>query len=119
GTSVVLAARRASAETMAVVAQPGIAAGLLHSATIRMDDMAAGAARVAVVARIVVRSEEPHVRIVEPRLQDVEDRNRHPQPGRGAAVRLLQIRTSRLVEKLNLAGRVRVADLGEQRLDGS
>src|SRR5207302_5538857 len=101
----------------AAIAEFGVRAGLLHVAAVGVGDMTAGTTGIAVVARIVVRPEEPHVRVVEPSLKDVEDWDRDAQPGRRAAIRLFQIRPSGLIEELDFTGRVRVADLGELRLD--
>src|SRR3546814_14348786 len=51
-------------------------------AVVGIDDMAAGAARMAVIARLVVGAHEPHEGIVEAGLVDVERGDRHAQPGR-------------------------------------
>ena len=57
------------------------------------------------------------VGIVEPGLGDVEDRDRDPQPGARAAVRLADVGAPRLLEQLQLAGRIGSADLGELGAD--
>ena len=82
-------------------------------AVVRVDHVAARAARRAIVARVVVRAHEPQERIVEARLVHVQHGDRHAQAGAGAAVRLAQVGTARLFQALQLAELVRVADLGE------
>jgi len=109
--------RRVAAGRGAAVAKRAVRAAFLDVAVVAIDDMAAGAARIAVVARVVVSSEKPHRRVVEAGLGDIEHRDRHPQPRRRPAVRLPQIGPSRLVELLDFAGRVGVADLREDRVD--
>ena len=79
--------------------------------------MAPRTARMAIIARLVVGPDEPHVRIVEPRLLQVEDRDRDAQPGAGAAARLLEIGAPGLLEPLDRAGRIGEADLGKLRAD--
>src|SRR5215469_7065864 len=107
---------RVAAKAHAAIAERGVGAAFLRVAVIGIDHMAAGAARIAVVAGIVVGPHEPHGGIVETRLGDVEDRDRDPETRRRAAFRLAQIGSAGLVELVDVAGRVRIADLGELRV---
>src|SRR5690606_16062681 len=88
-------------------------ASSVSAAIVGVDHVAARAARMAIVARLVVGAHEPHERIVEPGLVDVEDRDRHAQPGARPPVRLLEVGPARLLEPLDRAGRVGKADFGE------
>src|SRR5690606_30965016 len=56
-------------------------------------------------------------RIVEPRLVDVEDRDRDPETGARPTVRLLEIGPAGFFETLDRAGWIRQADFGELRDD--
>ena len=100
-----------------VAPEPGVGQRMARLAIVGIDDMAACAARMAVVAGLVVGPHEPGEGIVEPRLVDVEHRNGHAKAGSGATVRLLEIGPPRLLQPLDLATRARQADLGELRVD--
>jgi hypothetical protein len=89
---------------------PGIAVVGIHG-------MAGGAARAAVVARVVVGAQHPQVRVVEAGLGEVDHRHRHPVASARATVRLPQVRPARLVEALQEAQHVGQADLGEGGVD--
>ena len=102
---------------LAVAAEAGVGQAVPRLAVVGVDDVAAGAAGVAIVARLVVGAHEPHERVVEPGLVDVEDRDRDAKAGAGAAVRLADVGPARLLEPLDAAGRVGQADLGELGVD--
>ncbi len=87
-----------------------VRAGVARVAIVRVDDVARGAAGRAIVARAVVGAEEPHERVVEARLVDVEHRHGDARAGAGAAVGLVEVRPARLFEasgsgRANSAGR--------------
>ena len=90
-----------------------IAKAVARFAVVGVDHVAARTARMAIVARLVVGSHEPQERIVEPGLVNVEDRDRHPQPGAGAAVGLLEVGPSGFFEPLDLSAGIWQADLGK------
>src|SRR3546814_12986439 len=69
--------------------------------------MAARAARLAIVAGLVVGPHEPHIGVVEARLVEVEDRDGDAQPGAGTAVRLLEVGAAGFFEPLDAAGGIR------------
>ena len=73
----------------------------------------------AIIARLVVGPHEPHQRIVEACLMDVEHRDRDAQPRAGTAVRLFEVGTPGLLEALDAAGRVGQADFGKYAARGS
>src|SRR3546814_4610603 len=81
--------------------------------------MAARAARLAIVAGLVVGPHEPHIGVVEARLVEVEDRDGDAQPGAGTAVRLLEVGAAGFFEPLDAAGGIGQADFGELRVDGA
>src|SRR6185436_10300684 len=87
--------------------------GVPRIAVVRVDHVAGGAARVAEVARVVVRAHLPGERIVEARLVHVQHRDRYAQAGARATVRLPQVGTTRLLDALLRAGLARDADFGE------
>ena len=95
----------------------GIGQAVPRLAVVGVDDVAAGAARMAIVAGLVVGAHEPHVGVVEPGLVDVEHRDRDAEAGARAAVRLAEVGPARLLEPLDRAGRVGQADLGELGAD--
>ena len=86
-------------------------------AVVRVHDVARRAARVAVVAGLIVGADEPGERIVEARLGDVDHRHRDARARARAAVRLAEVGPARLLDPLQLAGRVRQAGLREQVRD--
>ncbi len=108
---------RIDGRARAAVAELGIGPRGLDVAVVGIDDVTRGAAGIAIVARVVVRAHEPGEGIVEPRLGDVEDRDRDAQARAGAAVRLADVGPARLLDALELAVRVRQADLGEGAID--
>src|SRR3546814_8419454 len=81
--------------------------------------MAARAARLAIVAGLVVGPHEPHIGVVEARLVEVEDRDGDAQPGAGTAVRLLEVGAAGFFEPMDAAGGIGQADFGELRVDGA
>ncbi len=80
-------------------------------AVVGVDHVAARAARMAVIARLVVGPHEPGERIVEPGLVNIEHRDRDPRPSAGTACGLLQIGPPRLFELLD-----RTRGIGQARL---
>ena len=86
-------------------------------AVIRVDHMAAGAARLAIVAGLIIGSHEPHERIVEPGLVDIEYRNGDAQAGSGTAVGLFQVRTTGLFQPLDDAADIGQSDFRELSVD--
>ncbi len=76
-------------------------------AIVRIDAVAAAAARRAKIARIVVGAHEPHVRIIQPRLRDVDQRHRNAIAGAGAATARLDVGPAGFIEALNLSGEIR------------
>ena len=63
-----------------------IGARVLEVAVVGVDDVAGGAAGLAIVAGLVVGAHEPKVRVVETRLGDVEDRDGDARAGAGSAI---------------------------------
>ena len=88
-----------------VAAILGIGHRMPRLAVVGVDDVAAGAARMAIVALLVVGAHEPHVGVVEAGLVDVEHRDGDAKAGARAAVRLAQVGPARLLEPLDRAGR--------------
>ena len=84
-----------------VAAILGIGQAVPRLAVVGVDDVAAGAARMAIVAGLVVGAHEPHEGVVEPGLVDVEHRDRDAQAGARAAVRLAEVGPARLLEPLD------------------
>ena len=70
-------------------------------AVVRVDHVAPGASGAAVVPRLIVGAEEPHVRVVEPGLVNVQHGNGNASRRPIATVRDMQVGTARLVERLN------------------
>ncbi len=105
--------RRVDGCRLPVAAMVGIGERRIAFAVVGIDDMAARAARVAIVARLVIGAHEPHERIVEARLVDVEHRNGDADAGAWPAIGLLEIGPPRLLEPLDLPQRIGQADLGE------
>jgi hypothetical protein len=105
--------RRIDRDRLAVAAELRPDQAVPRLAVVGIDHVAGGAARMAVVARLVVGAHEPGEGIVEAGLVDVEDRDRDAQAGAGAAVRLLEIGPARLLEPLDDAVGVGQADFGE------
>ncbi len=68
----------------------------------------------AIVSGIIIRAEKPHVRVVQTRFGDVDDRHRDATPGSRAAVRLPEIGSAGFLQSLDLAELVGNAGLGEQ-----
>ena len=102
----------------AAVPELGVLGRVPRITVIGVDHVAGRAARAAVVARLVLRAQEPHQRVVEARLVQVEHRNGDAVAGAGPAVRLADIRPARLLEDLDGAqvgsDRVDLRGLGEQ-----
>ncbi len=88
-------------------------------AIIGIDGVAGGAARRAIVAGLIVRAEKPQVRIVQPRLRQVDHRHRDAAAGPRPAIRLTDVGTPRLVQRLQCAADVRQTDFGELAADDS
>ena len=86
-------------------------------AVIGVDDMAASAAGLAIVAGLVIGAHEPHERIVEPGLVDVENRNGDAQAGAGAAIGLFEVGTAGLFQSLDDAADIWQADFRELGID--
>src|SRR3546814_5519125 len=101
----------------AVAAVAGIGQAVPGLAVVGIDDMAARAARLAIVAGLVVGPHEPHIGVVEARLVEVEDRDGDAQPGAGTAVRLLEVGAAGFFEPLDAAGGIGQAGFGELRGD--
>src|SRR3546814_6327096 len=88
---------------LAVAAIARIGQAVPRFTVVGIDDMAARAARLAIVTGLVVGAHEPHIGIVEARLVEVEDCDPDAQPGAGPAVRLLEVGAPRLFEPLDAA----------------
>src|SRR3546814_10022883 len=89
----------------------------LFRSVVGVDDMAARTARMAIIARLVVRPHEPHIGIVEAGLVDVERRDRDAQTRSRAAIGLLEVGPPRLLQPLDRAGGIGQADFGQLRAD--
>ncbi len=113
----VLRNRRIGLLRRAGVAELRIDRRMERVAIVRVDDVAAGAARRTIVAGVVVRAHEPDERIVQARLVDVQHRNRYAIAGARAAIGLFQIRPAGFLELLQLARFVGQADFRKQRAD--
>src|SRR5882762_3191339 len=88
------------ADAPALVPVACIGTGVRGLAIVGVDDMAGAAAGGTVVTRLVVRAEEPHQRIVEARLGQVDQRHRDAPAGAGSAVRRADVGAARLVKGL-------------------
>src|SRR3546814_6636087 len=88
--------RRIDGRRLAVAAIARIGQAVPRFTVVGIDDMAARAARLAIVTGLVVGAHEPHIGIVEARLVEVEDCDPDAQPGAGPAVRLLAVGAPRL-----------------------
>ena len=112
-----LADRRIDRLRATLVAELRVHARMPRIAVVRVHDVARSAARVPIVAGLIVGADEPRVRVVQARLGDVDDRHRDARAGTGPAIGLTEIRPARLLDPLQLAGRVRQAGLREQIAD--
>ena len=97
----------------AVMTLARIGPGMARIAVVAVDHMAAGAARGAVIARLVVGPHKPGQGVVQPRLVEVDDRHRDARSGPRPAVRLAGIGPSRLLQALQLTERIGQAGLRE------
>ena len=93
-----------------VLPNAAIRPGMRRVAIVGVDRVASRAPRRAIVARLLVGAHEPHVRVVQPRLGDVDHRHRDAKPGAGAAIGLPDVGPAGLVELLDRAGVVRQSD---------
>ena len=75
-------------------------------AVIGIYNMTRGAARMAIIARLIIRAHEPHKWIVEPRFVDVENGDGNTQTGSRTAIGLLDIGSPRFFQPLYTASRV-------------
>ena len=105
---------RIAGQGLAVVARAGIRPGVPRIAVVGVDHVTAGAAGRAIVARLLVGAEEPHMWVVQPRLVEVEHRHRDPEAGGRAPVRLAEVGPARLLQPLNVAADIGQADLRKQ-----
>src|SRR3546814_6757987 len=76
----------------------------LFRSVVGVDDMAARTARMAIIARLVVRPHEPHIGIVEAGLVEVERRDRDAQTPSRAAVGLVEVGPPRILQPLDRSG---------------
>ena len=111
--------RRVDRDRLTVAAILRVDEAVARFAVIGVDNVAACAARMAVIARLVVRAHEPCEGVVEAGLVDVERRDRDAQTRAGATVRLLEVGATRLFQPLYLASRAGQADFRELRVDGA
>ena len=118
-TGAVLRDSRVRSDRFAFVAVFRVDPGAQRIAVVGVDHVAAGATGRAIVARLLVGAEEPHERIVQARLRDVDERHRNASACAGTAVGLLDIGTPRLLEQLQLAGAVRYPDFGKLAADNA
>ena len=109
--------RRIGGGALPLVAEARVDPGMPLVAIVRVDRVAGAAARRAVIARLLARAEEPEMRVVQPRLGDVDDRNGDAAAGSRAAVALADVGTARLVELLQRPGVVGKPHLGKLRAD--
>ena len=98
----------------AVMTLPRIGSGMARIAVVAVDHMAGGAARGAVIARLVVGPHEPGQGVVQARLVEVDDRHRDARSGSRPAVRLAGVGPSRLLQALQLTERIGQTGLREQ-----
>ena len=98
----------------AVVPELGVRTRVSRITIVRVHHMAARATRGTKVTRIVVGSHEPHQRIVQASLMDIEHRHGDTTTGSRTTIRLLEVGSTRLFEALNLAQRIRNASLRKQ-----
>src|SRR6266498_708275 len=94
---------RIGGERLPVVAVARVAAGVRGIAVVRVDDVAGRAAAGAVVAGMIVRAEEGEVRIVEPRLHQVDERGSDAQSRAAAAIAEADVGTPGLVLSFGVA----------------
>ena len=104
-------------DRLPVAAERGVNQAVTRFAVIGIDHVATSAARMAIIARLIVGAHEPHVGIVEPRLVDIEHRDCHPEAGTGAAIGLLEVGPSGLFHALAVAAGVGQADFGKLGAD--
>ena len=101
----------------AVMSELRIGSGMERILIVRIDHVAAGTARIAIVARLVVGAEEPHGRVVQTSLCDVDHRNGDAVAGAAIAIAGMQVGPARLIHFLAFAAGIRIADIGELRAD--
>ena len=104
----VLRDRRIGGERLPVVAVARVAAGIRGIAVVRVDDVAGRAAAGAVVAGMIVRAEERQMRIVEPRLVEVDEPWADARASAAAAIAETDVGPSRFLAEL------RIADVGRR-----
>ena len=109
--------RRIDRHRLSVAPALAIVERVARFTVVGIDHVATGAARGAIIARLVVGAHLPQERVVKPGLVDVEHRDRHAQAGRGAAIRLLEIGAAGLFQPLDDPADVGQADFWELRID--
>src|SRR3546814_6884104 len=113
--------RRVDRRGLAIATELRIGQAVARLAVVGIDDVTARAARMAIVAGLIVGPHEPHIGVVEARLVKVEHGDRDAQARARPAVRLFEVGAARLLEPLDAAGRIGQADLDRKspRLNSS
>src|SRR3546814_3319591 len=83
--------RRVDRRGLAIATELRIGQAVARLAVVGIDDVTARAARMAIVAGLVVGPHEPHIRVVEARLVKVEHGDRDAQARARPAVRLFEV----------------------------
>ena len=113
----ILVDRRIDGRGLAVapVLSPGQAG--VRLAVVGIDHMAGGAARLAIVARLVVGAHEPGEGVIQAGLVNVQHRDRHAQARARSPVGLAKVRSARLFQPLKRAVGIGQTDFGELGVD--
>ena len=106
--------RRIDGLGFALVAVLRIGPRVEFIAVIGIDHMTGAATRGPEITGVVVGAQEPHQRIVEAGLGEVENRYRDTNTGAWTAARLFDVELARFLQALDDADQVGQADLGEQ-----
>ena len=109
---------RIDARALPVAAVLRICQTMTRLAIVGVNDMARRASRLTIIAGLVIGTHEPGERIVEARLLKIEDGNGDAQARARPAIGLADVGLARLFQRLRIAFRIRIADLGELRADG-
>src|SRR5690606_37534951 len=112
-TGLVRVDRRIGGYGRAVVAELCVRTGVARVSVVGVDHMTRRATRVPIITRLIVRAHEPRVRIVEPRLRDVDQGDGDSRTGAWTSIGLADVGSTGLLESLKQTERVRQPGFGE------
>ena len=99
------------------VAKGRVGSAVLGIAIVGVDRVATRTARRAIVSRLLVGAQKPHLRIVQPGLGDVDHRHRNSAARARTAIGLFQVGSPRFFQFLQRTAAVGHSDFGELTRD--